>query len=71
MMTDNIHKPIYCRNCRSQDSFELYPEKDITTESGRVFMLGYRCKECGKIVIMTNPTYKSPSVLHLQRERAL
>ncbi len=67
-MRDNNNKPIYCRDCRTHNSFGLCPQRDITTESGRVFMLGYRCKECGKVVIMTNPNYAPPTVLHLQRE---
>jgi len=61
-MKNNNHKPIYCRDCRTQNSFELYPDRDITTESGRVFMLGYRCRNCGKVVIMTNPDYVPQTV---------
>ena len=56
-------KPIYCRDCRTQNSFELHPEKDILTESGRAYMLGYRCRLCGKVVIVTNPDYAAPIVL--------
>ena len=61
-MRNNNHTPIYCRECRSQNSFELCSERDIATESGGVFMLGYKCKECGKVVIMTNPDYELPGV---------
>lgn len=57
------HKPIYCRDCRTQNSFELYPDRDITTVSGRVFILGYKCRECGKVALMTNLDYESPAVL--------
>ena len=67
-MRNNNDRPIYCRGCRTQNSFELCPQRDITTETGRVFMLGYRCKKCGKVVIMTNPDYMPPTVLQLQRE---
>ncbi len=65
-MDNNNHEPIYCRECRSQHSFELCPERDIITESGRSFMLGYRCKICNKVVIMTNPDYMVETVLHHQ-----
>ena len=61
-MTNNNHKPVYCRGCRAQNSFELCLDRDIRTESSRVFMLGFKCKECGKVVIMTNPDYVSLSV---------
>ena len=54
------HKPIYCRDCRSQGSFERYPEGDIPTESGRAFMLKWKCRECGKTVLMSNPEYSPP-----------
>jgi len=62
-MTSNNHKPVWCSECRSSKSFQLYPQGDVMTESGRVFMIGYKCKECGKVVIMTNPDYKPPAVL--------
>lgn len=62
-MTSNNHKLVYCRDCRTQNSFELCPSRDITTESGRVFMLGFKCKECGRVVIVTNPDYETPAVL--------
>ena len=65
-MTNNNHKPVWCSECRSGNSFELCPKGDVTTESGRVFMLGYKCKECGKVVIMTNPDYEPLGVLHHQ-----
>ena len=55
------HKPIYCRDCKSQHSFERYSDGDIPTESGRVFMLRWKCKECSKTVIMSNPDYKPPN----------
>ena len=61
-MTENNHKPVYCRDCRSAQSFSLYPQADVMTESGRVFMVGYKCRECGKVVIMSNPDYKPPGV---------
>jgi len=57
---NNNHKPVYCRDCRSQKSFELCPKRDIKTESGQSFMLGYRCRVCGKVAIMSNPDYRPP-----------
>lgn len=52
------HKPVYCRECRTANSFVLYPEADVKTESGQSFMIGWICKCCGNTVITTNPEYK-------------
>jgi len=59
-MTNNNHKPVYCRDCRTQNSWVRHPEKDVMAESGQAFMLGWICKVCGSTTIMTNPDYKPP-----------
>jgi len=48
------HKPVYCRECRSQNTFERYPATDIKTESGRTFLLRWQCRICGKTCLTTN-----------------
>jgi len=54
------HKPVYCHECRSRDTFEKNKAGDIKTESGKVYMLGWRCSVCGHTSITSNPDYKSP-----------
>jgi len=63
---ENKHTPIFCTNCRTPKRFELYSKGNITTESGQSFMLGYKCRVCGKVVVMTNPDYLVAAVLHPQ-----
>ena len=52
--------PVYCRECRSQDTFERNPDMDIKTESGRAYMLSYKCRLCGHTALMSSPDYKPP-----------
>ncbi len=52
------HKPIYCRGCHSQNTFEGYPEGDIKTESGKPFMLKFKCRVCGHTCLMSNKEYR-------------
>lgn len=44
-------KPIYCRQCRSQFTFDRYPEGDIKTEAGKVVWEMWCCSECGNTTI--------------------
>lgn len=53
------HKPVYCRECRSQNTWERNEDRDIKTESGKVYMLGWQCSVCGHTSITTNPDYKA------------
>jgi len=55
------HRPIYCRECRNQSSFERNPDKDIKTELGQAFMLSWKCPACGHTTLMTNPNYEVPA----------
>jgi len=48
------HKPIYCRECRGQNTFERCPSGDIGTESGKPFMLKWQCTVCGKTCLTSN-----------------
>ena len=50
-------QPIYCRDCRGQNTFERNPIADIKTESGKTFMLSWRCKICGHKALTSNPDY--------------
>ena len=38
------HKPVYCRDCKGQNTFERFPEGDYPTASGKPYMLKWRCK---------------------------
>ena len=51
------HKPVYCRECRGQDTWIRNEAGDIKTESGKVYMLGWRCSVCGHTSITTNLDY--------------
>jgi len=55
------HRPVYCRECRSHNSFEPNPSGDVKTESGQAFMLSWKCRVCGHTTSMTNPDYVVPS----------
>lgn len=50
-------KPIYCKECRSQKSYERYPDGDIKTENGQAYMLKWQCSVCGKLTLTTNEDY--------------
>lgn len=40
--------PTYCRECRSHNTFDRYPEGDIKGEdTGKVLWEKWRCSECG------------------------
>ena len=51
------HKPVYCHRCRGQNTWERNKTGNIETVSGKVFMLGWRCSQCGKTSITTNPDF--------------
>ncbi len=44
-------KPIYCKDCRSSESWERCPERDIKSESGKTMFKRWRCKICQKTTI--------------------
>jgi len=37
---------VYCMDCRSRDTFERQPDKDVKTESGKVFLECWECQNC-------------------------
>lgn len=39
--------PVFCRDCRSRDSWEREPEKDIYGESGKLLWKRWICRVCG------------------------
>lgn len=41
--------PVYCRDCRSRYSYKRCPEKDVETESGKVFEYAFKCQNCGHV----------------------
>lgn len=43
----DIEAPVYCGDCRSRNSWQRQPGKDIKGESGRILWLHYECKVCG------------------------
>lgn len=59
--TETNHHPIFCRECRSRNTFERNPDKDIKAESGQAYMLSWKCRICGHTTLMTNPNYEIPS----------
>jgi len=60
MMTElRDNKPIYCRECRSHNTFERNPNRDMKTESGLTFMLSWKCQTCGHISLTSNPDYRN------------
>jgi len=43
-----MSKPVYCRECKSRDSWERNPKKDIVgAETGKVMFEAWVCKVCG------------------------
>ena len=44
-------KPIYCRQCHSQNSFIRYPEGDILSEKDKVLWEKWKCENCGNTTI--------------------
>jgi len=51
-------RPVYCHECRRKDTFERNPHKDMKTETGRAFMLSWKCELCGHTALTTNPNYR-------------
>jgi hypothetical protein len=58
--------PIYCRDCKSQGTWDRHPDRDIYTESGILLMICYRCRVCGATTLRS-----ADSVLHRKPEVAL
>lgn len=52
-ITRENHKPVFCRECRSQKTFDHFPEGDTKTVNGKVILECWRCRECGHIARMT------------------
>lgn len=46
--------PVFCRDCRGKGTFERNPVGDSTTETGKVFLACYKCRECGHIARVSN-----------------
>ena len=47
-----FHKPVYCKDCHSRNSWQPNPVRDIHgAETGRVLWRNYRCKVCGATTI--------------------
>lgn len=44
-------KLIYCADCKSRESWERYPDKDMKTENGNIFEFGYKCRKCGAVTL--------------------
>jgi len=43
-----MNKPVFCPQCRSRDTFERQPEKDVQeVESGKSLWEAWICKLCG------------------------
>ena len=40
---------IYCKDCRSMNSWKRYQERDMIKASGGIFEYAYRCAVCGAI----------------------
>ena len=41
-------KPVFCPNCRTHDTFERKPEKDVrSAEDNRTLWEAWVCGECG------------------------
>jgi len=57
--TETNHHHNYCRECRSQDTFERNPDEDIKTESGAAFMLSWKCTICGHTSLTSNHNYRN------------
>lgn len=47
------HRPVYCRGCKTQKSFERFPEGDTKTETDKVILECWKCRECGHIARMS------------------
>lgn len=43
--------PVYCKDCRSQNSWDRVPAEDIKSISGRVMWVRWRCRVCGKKIL--------------------
>jgi hypothetical protein len=43
-------KEYYCCICRSRTNFKFNDPKSCHTESGKVFLVGYKCLVCGNII---------------------
>jgi hypothetical protein len=38
--------PVYCYDCKNQNTWIRIPEKDIKSNSGKIMWEAYRCKIC-------------------------
>ena len=44
------HKPVFCAECKSRNTFEAFPDRDIKgEETGRVILTAFRCSLCHHI----------------------
>ena len=47
-----MNKPVFCPQCRTRDTFERQPKKDVRgIESGRILWEAWACKLCGHKVL--------------------
>ena len=53
------NSPTFCKECRSLNTFERNPDKDIKTESGLAFMLSWKCRACGHTSLTSNHNYRN------------
>ena len=40
-------KPVYCRQCRSRDTWKRDPQRDVYSESGGLLWKAWVCTTCG------------------------
>lgn len=52
-----MSKPRYCSRCHSMNTWERDFSQDYYTESGIVYMYGWKCKECGSRCVSSNEQY--------------
>lgn len=50
-------QPVYCRECKGRDTFKREPAGDYLAESGRAYMLRWRCEVCGHTTMTSNPEF--------------
>jgi hypothetical protein len=54
MAVETRLKPVYCRDCKSQGSYERYETRDVLTEGGSVFLECWKCRICGHLTWGSN-----------------
>ena len=43
--------PVYCGECRSQNSWERFPDGDILSVNGKLLWEKWKCRTCGATTI--------------------